>query len=120
MDSDPSRAHVSGRHPRKAERGSCAACSRRLGSGDLARLKRIHYGFVALPRSLERGEGLDLQDGAVDELRQLGGISEPSPALTLKPVSHQRRARRSQTHLEPIRRDTIPASDRQLLHNEGP
>ncbi|MGB8633854.1 MAG: pseudouridine synthase [Rhodanobacteraceae bacterium] len=84
---------------------------------DVARLKRIRYGCITLPRRLKRGDSLDLQDGAINELRQLGGIGQPSPALTLKPVSHQRRARRSQTEIKPS--EKTPSAWTGSYHNEG-
>lgn len=84
---------------------------------DVSRLKRIRYGCIALPRRLKRGDSQPLQAGAVAELRQLGGIGQPSATLTLKPVSHQRRARRSQTEIKAS--DKTPSAWTGSQHNEG-
>ncbi len=68
---------------------------------EVSRLKRIRYGCISLPRRLKRGEHLDLDAADINRLRQLANIGEPSATLTLKPVSHQRRVRRSQTEIKP-------------------
>ena len=61
----------------------------------VSRLKRIRYANIELPRALRRGQSQPLDAAAVSALRQLAGVGEPQPALTLQPVLHQRRANRS-------------------------
>ncbi len=67
----------------------------------VSRLKRIRYGNIELPRSLRPGAHEMLSPESVRDLRELAGISEPQPTLTLKPVLHQRNARRMVTEVRP-------------------
>lgn len=84
---------------------------------DVSRLKRIRYGCIALPRRLKRGDNQALDAGDINQLRHLGGIGKPSATLTLKPVSHQRRARRSQTEIKPT--DQTPSAWTGTDRSEG-
>ncbi|HET6631219.1 MAG TPA: pseudouridine synthase [Rhodanobacteraceae bacterium] len=67
----------------------------------VSRLKRVRYGNVELPRPLKAGQSEILDAAAVDALRTLAGLGEPSPTLTLKQVLHQRRASRGTTEIQP-------------------
>lgn len=67
----------------------------------VSRLKRIRYGNIELPRSLRPGTHEMLSPESVRDLRELAGIGEPQPTLTLKSVLHQRNARRAVTEVRP-------------------
>ena len=68
-----------------------------------SRLKRIRYGQIELPRTLRRGESVQLDAETIRQLREASGIGTPQPVLTLSPVLHQRRANRSVTEYRPER-----------------
>ncbi len=61
----------------------------------VSRLKRIRYGNIELPRGLLKGQSQSLDPDQIKTLRELAGVSEPTPTLTLQPVIGQRRASRS-------------------------
>lgn len=67
----------------------------------VSRLKRIRYGNVELPRSLRPGHSEALGEEAVGALRELAGAGPVQPALTLKPVLHQRHTPRGVTEVRP-------------------
>jgi 23S rRNA pseudouridine2605 synthase len=67
----------------------------------VSRLKRIRYGNVELPRGLRPGEHEMLSLERVRGLRELAGAGEPQPALTLKPVLHQRSHPRRAVEVRP-------------------
>lgn len=69
----------------------------------VSRLKRIRYGQIELPRTLRRGEWLQLDAETIRQLRETSGIGSPQPVLTMSPVLHQRRANRSITEYRPER-----------------
>ncbi|MEO8748273.1 MAG: pseudouridine synthase [Rhodanobacter sp.] len=69
----------------------------------VSRLKRIRYGQIELPRTLRRGEWVQLDAETIRQLRETSGIGSPQPVLTLSPVLHQRRANRSVTEYRPER-----------------
>ncbi len=57
----------------------------------VSRLKRVRYGPIVLPRSLRRGQWLELSPEAVGEiLAALSRDERQAPLLTLRPVLHQR------------------------------
>ena len=83
----------------------------------VSRLKRIRYGSVTLPRGLKRGSSETLDQANVDKLRQLAGLTQPTPALTLKPLAHQRRTSRSQTEIQPPKK--APSAWTGAYHSEA-
>jgi 23S rRNA pseudouridine2605 synthase len=83
----------------------------------VSRLKRIRYGSIELPRMLKRGQSERLDAEQCKSLRQLAGLGEPTPSLTLKPVLHQRRASRGPTEIRPTER--APSAWTGVHHNEA-
>lgn len=83
----------------------------------VSRLKRIRYGNVELPRKLRRGHSEPLDAAQCKALRERAGLGAPTPALTLKPVLHQRRAARGQTEVGLL--DTTPTAWTGTRHHEA-
>jgi 23S rRNA pseudouridine2605 synthase len=67
----------------------------------VSRLKRIRYGNVELPRSLRPGQHESMSEDAIKQLRELAGSDTAQPALTLKPVLHQRHTPRGVREVRP-------------------
>lgn len=67
----------------------------------VSRLKRIRYGNVELPRSLRPGQHESMSEDAIKLLRELAGVENAQPALTLKPVLHQRHTPRGVREIRP-------------------
>ncbi|HET7929792.1 MAG TPA: pseudouridine synthase [Rhodanobacteraceae bacterium] len=83
----------------------------------VSRLKRIRYGSVELPRSLRAGQHESMSEDAIKLLRELAGIENAQPALTLKPVLHQRHTPRGVREVRPD--NQAPSAWTGVRHDEA-
>lgn len=83
----------------------------------VSRLKRIRYGNVQLPRGLRPGQNEMLSEDVVKALREIAGAGPAQPALTLKPVLHQRHTPRGVTEIRPA--EQTPHAWTGVRHDEA-